>query len=99
MDSHTDAEGAAEPRPLARKVYFSESGIEGDGRHLFRVLGSMRDEVRGILLDRHRGNNRELALVITKLEEARLWAIAYGETVGTTSVIDRREMLGGKPSA
>lgn len=95
--------GEITSRPLANRHYFSETpGFENtdpDGRHMWRVIGSMSDEVRGILMERHRGNSRQLAMVITKLDEAQQWAIAYGETVGTTSVIDRREILGGQPSS
>jgi len=93
-------DGVRMPRPLARKCYLRESDDNGiDGRHMFRVLSSIRDEIMGLSLNRHGGRSRELALVATKLDEARLWAIAYGESLGTTTVIDRREMLGGKPDA
>lgn len=90
-------DGVEMPRPKARKCYLRESDDNGiDGLLMHRAISSMRDEVLAILLQRHGGQSRELALVATKLDEARLWAVAYGEKVGTTSVLDRREVLSGQ---
>ena len=61
--------------------------------------GQFRDEVAAVLIHRHGGNSRELAMVITKLDEARQWAVTYGENLGTHVVMDKRELLGGGKGA
>jgi hypothetical protein len=81
-------------------MYLSELDPDkGEGRHMVRVLASIRDEVLAIHMGSHGGRSRELAMVATKLDEARLWAIAYGEATGSHSVLDRREVLGGQSEA
>lgn len=65
-----------------------------DARPLVRVIDSLTDEVGLMLMTNFGGRSRELALVLTKLEEARLWAVRHGERTGSHVVIDRREMLG-----
>lgn len=101
MNMQTETvDGVEMPRPLARRCYLRESDPAGlDGRHMRRVLSSLRDEVLGVAMDRHAGHNRELALVATKLEEAELWAVRYGEKLGQLTTIDRQEVLGGQPSS
>lgn len=74
-------------------VYLKELD-EGQGElTLDRALAKMRDEVRAVMLDRHRGNSYELAHVVAKLSEARLWAIQYGEATGSLTVVDRASLL------
>lgn len=71
---------------------------EAEGaRHLWRVLSTLRDETIAVHATVYGGRSRELAMVITKLDEARLWAIAHGEGTGSHVVMDRREVLGGQP--
>jgi hypothetical protein len=65
-----------------------------NARPLPRVLASLADEVQLMMIEQYGGRSRELALVLTKLEEARMWAVAHGEKTGSHVVIDRREMLG-----
>lgn len=85
--------------PKADKVYFRETvEFDGgtDGLPMVRALGSMSDEIAALLMTRHAGQSRELSLILTKLDEARLWAIAYSEKVGTHVVIDKRVWLGNE---
>ena len=69
----------------------SEKENHSDARPLADVLEKLRDEVGGLIMVRHGGRSRELALIITKLDEARLWAIEYGVKLGTHVVLDKRE--------
>lgn len=77
-------------RPLADEFYFQEvaqmSGVE-DGRFLTQVLARFADEVRVLLI---RGSTRELALVLTSIEQAEHWAIEQGRKTGSHTIIDRR---------
>lgn len=85
--------------PKAEKVYFRESvEIDGgtDGLPMVTAIGSMSDEIAALLIARHGGHSRELSMLLTKLDEARLWAIAYSEKVGTHVVIDKRVWLGNE---
>jgi hypothetical protein len=79
-------------------MYLSElDPSKGEGRYMVRVLASVRDEVLAIHMASYGGRSRELAMVATKLDEARLWAIAHGEATGSHVVMDRREVLGDLP--
>lgn len=53
----------------------------------------LRDEVTVLMMARHRGTSRELSMMLTKLDEAGLWAVLYGETLNTHVVIPRAEIL------
>lgn len=65
-----------------------------DARPLVRVLESLTDEIGLMLMTNFGGRARELAMCMTKVEEARLWAVRHGERTGSHVVVDRREMLG-----
>lgn len=79
-------------------VYLAEL-VEQDERQPATVLPmesaihKMADEIGGVNMLRHRGQNRELAMVLTKLQEARLWAVAYNEQHGATLVMPKAEIL------
>lgn len=79
-------------------TYLKELDPEAEGaRHMVRVFASLRDEVLAVHMQSFGGRARELAMVATKLDEARLWAIAHGEATGSHAVMDKREILGGQP--
>lgn len=58
-----------------------------------RAIGKMRDEVTGVAMLRHNGHNRELAMVMTKLDEAKQWAIEYAIKTGRLAIVDRTEVI------
>lgn len=60
-----------------------------EGRPLVKVIGSLEDEVQALMLGDPRA--RELALVYTKLQEARHWATEYGARIGSHVIIDKRD--------
>lgn len=66
---------------------------EGVGLPMVEALAKIRDEVTGVLMQRHRGANRELAMVITKLDEARLWASEYDHQTLRRVTVDRTKVL------
>jgi len=75
-----------EGRPLADKCYLQELA-EDDGRFLTQVLERLGDEVQALTL---RGVNREIALCLTKIQEAHHWAVEHGRKNGSHVIIDRR---------
>ena len=60
---------------------------------LYKAIAKLRDEVTGYAMTTYHGRNRELALVMTHLDEARHWAIAHGVANGELSVVDRADIL------
>lgn len=81
---------AQDARVLADGVYLQEvAQINGheDGRYLTQVLDRLADEVRVLLV---RGSTRELAMCLTKLQEAEHWAMEDGKKKGSHIVIDKR---------
>lgn len=58
-----------------------------------RAIAKLRDEITGVSMDRHRGNSRELAFVMAKLDEARQWAITYLETRAEVQLVHRAEIM------
>lgn len=78
-------------RPLADAHYLQEitelDGTEPDGRFLTQVLEKLADEIRVLLV---RGSKRELALVLTHIEDAKHWAIEHGIKTNSHVLIDRR---------
>jgi hypothetical protein len=77
-------------RNLATDYYLQEvAELDGheDGRFLTQVLDRIAEEIRVLLI---RGSKRELALVLTKVEEAKHWATQHGENTNSHVVIDRR---------
>lgn len=79
-------------RPLASSYYLQELAEKEeceDGRFLTQVLESLEHEVGAIMFQRGT-TGRELALVLTKLQEARHWAIEDGVKHNAIVVIDRR---------
>ena len=80
--------------PAANGYWLRESDPEsGEGMAMDKAIARMRDEVIGVQMRDHRGHNRELALAITKLDEATLWAQRYRETIGAVTVVPRDDLL------
>lgn len=79
------------------RVYIKESlqDNEGDGTELpiLVALRKMRDEVTGIAMMKHRGQNRALAMVITKLDEAEQWATRWAIETGRVMIVNREDLL------
>ena len=71
-----------------RELEGSDSDLRMD-----RAIAKLRDEVTGVTMQGHRGHNRNLAMVITKLDEARQWAVCYLEEIGGVALIDRSAVL------
>ena len=68
--------------------------FDGEGElELHRAVQKLRDEVTGIAMSQFHGHNRELSMVIAKLDEAKQWAIEWGVATGRLSLVDRREVL------
>lgn len=68
--------------------------LDGTGElELHRAIQKLRDEVTGIAMVQFHGRNRELTMVMAKLDEAAQWAISHGVATGKLSVVDRREVL------
>lgn len=67
----------------------------GNGTELPMVaaIRKMRDEVTGLSMMRHRGQNRSLSMVIAKLDEAELWATRWAVESGRSMIVDREELL------
>jgi len=77
-------------RPLADTFYLQEVAEKSDtvdGRYLTQVLERLADEIRVMLI---RGSTRELALVLTSLQQAHHWAIQHGQNTGSHTILDRR---------
>jgi hypothetical protein len=77
-------------RPLAIEFLLREVAEKDDtldGRFLTETLSRLADEVRVLLV---RGTTRELALVLTKIQEAEHWAVEHGVKTNSHVVIDRR---------
>jgi hypothetical protein len=77
-------------RPLAVQFLLqevAEKSDEIDGRFLTQVLSRLGDEIRVLLI---RGSTRELALVLTSIQQAEHWAIEHGRQTGSHTVLDRR---------
>ena len=77
-------------RPLAVNLLLqevAEKSDEIDGRFLTQVLARLGDEIRVLLI---RGSTRELALVLTSIQQAEHWAIEHGRKTGSHTVLDRR---------
>lgn len=60
---------------------------------LVRDLESLRDDVTVYMMDRYKGNSRELAMVLTKLDEARLWLVEEAVKIRRLSIVDRASIL------
>lgn len=73
-------------RPLAERCYLQELDDQ-DGRFLTQVLERLGDEIQALTL---RGVNREIALCLTKVQEAHHWALEHGRKNGSHVTIDRR---------
>lgn len=62
---------------LVREVAESLGLDPGDARPLIKVIEALRDEASVLAVKGHGHGSRSLALVLTKLDEARLWATEY----------------------
>lgn len=60
---------------------------------LHDVIQDIRDAVTGLLMQGFGGHQRSLAMVLTKLDEARLWALQYGEDTHAVVMVDRGPIL------
>ena len=71
----------------------AELAAHPDALRMDRAIGKLRDEVTGAAMRLHRGQNRNLSLVITKLDEAQLWAQRWLEETGQSTRVDRGKLL------
>ena len=60
---------------------------------LHKAIQKLRDEVTGYTMGTYSGRNRELALVMTHLDDAYHWAVAHGVANGKLAVVDRAQVL------
>lgn len=74
-------------------TYLLETDSDSDGRYLTDVLRSISDEVAAHLMTTYRGHSRELAMVLAKVDEARMWAIEHGLKTGSLVLIDKRRLI------
>lgn len=58
---------------------------------LEKAVAKLRDEVTGIHMGRHRGNSRELGMLIAKLDEAHHWAVSYGLKTGRLTLVTEEQ--------
>lgn len=72
----------------------SELAAHPEALRMDRAIRKLRDEVTGTAMKFHRGQNRNLALVITKLDEASMWAERWLEEAGQIAKVDRGSLIG-----
>lgn len=60
---------------------------------MHRAIQKLRDEVTGVAMRNYGGRNRELSLVMAKLDEAHQWAVSHGVATGKLAIVDRQEIL------
>lgn len=60
---------------------------------LHDAIQDLRDQVTGLLMQGFAGHQRSLSMVLTKLDEARLWAVQYGEDSHAVVIVDRGPIL------
>lgn len=60
---------------------------------LHDAIQDIRDAVTGLLMQGFAGHQRSLAMVLTKLDEAHLWALKYGEDTHAVIFVDRGPIL------
>jgi len=60
-----------------REVAESLGEDPGDARPLIKAIEALRDEVSVLAVRGHGHGSRNLSLVLTRLDEARLWATEY----------------------
>lgn len=68
---------------------FDEAGL----LPMDRAIAKVRDEITGVAMQRHQGHSRELSLCLTKLDEARHWAIEYLVNRGASILIPKADVL------
>lgn len=73
-------------------TYISELEETDGARPLTDVLSSLTDEVAAHLMVTYKGHSRELAMVLTKLDEAKMWATQHGLKVGSHVLMDKRRL-------
>lgn len=71
----------------------AERAAHPEALRMDRAIRKLRDEVIGTQMKLHRGQNRALALAITKLDEAALWAEAWLTESGQIAKVDRGRLL------
>jgi hypothetical protein len=64
-----------------------------DALNLEVAIRQLRDEVTVYLMQLYKGNSRTLAMVLTKLDEAEMWAVRHGMDTGRLVTVDRAELL------
>ena len=64
-----------------------------EGLPIDRAIVKLTDEITAVHMMNSHGRQRELSMCITKLQEARLWAVAYGEATGSHAIIPRAEIM------
>lgn len=69
------------------------SEFEDGEMPLHKAIQKLRDEVTGYTMGIYSGRNRELALVMTHLDDAHHWAVAHGVASGKLAVVDRAGIL------
>lgn len=76
------------------KAYIRELESGGDNSlHIETAIGKLRDEITAYLMGFYRGNNRNLAMTLTKLDEAKFWATQHAIDTGRIVTVDRAELL------
>lgn len=77
---------------MLRGTWDPRTGGEGEV-FLHDAIQSLRDEVTGLLMQGFGGQQRSLSFVLAKLDEARHWALQFGEETHAIALVDRGPIL------
>lgn len=73
--------------------WIEELNEDDSGLRMDRAIARLRDEIAVLHFEHTRGHNRELAMALASLDEARHWAVEYLIGRGRLVLVDRREIL------
>ena len=81
------------PPPGIAGTWLKELDAEKGQIGLLHAIPKLRDELTGVMMDRHRGNDRNLAMALARLDEAHHWVLNYLESQGAILIMPRQEIL------